>query len=71
MGPSPSSSSPTPPLQQGPPPHQGIPGSSGNTLPSASHLHDVSAIGSGESDHRRHWMPKIEFPRFDGIDVHI
>jgi hypothetical protein len=30
-----------------------------------------SSHGSQELDHRRNWMPKMDFPKFDGSDVRI
>jgi hypothetical protein len=59
------------PLQQGSLPQHGPSGSSGNNFPPASHLLDASVLSTSESDHRRQWMPKMEFPRFDGTDVRI
>jgi hypothetical protein len=32
---------------------------------------DRSHQGNGDSEHRRHWIPKMDFPQFDGTDVRI
>jgi hypothetical protein len=35
------------------------------------HAHASSSTNGLELETRRHWMPKMEFPRFDGSDVRI
>jgi hypothetical protein len=52
---------------QGPPlPHVGA--GNNNSSPPSVAAHDQ---GSGDVDHRRHWMLKMDFSKFDGADVHI
>jgi hypothetical protein len=49
--------------------HQGD--CSNNSSPAHSFHHGGSQCGGSDSEPRRHWMPKMDFPRFDGSDVRI
>jgi hypothetical protein len=72
MGASPTSPTPESPASSTPMQHDGS-RNSGNTSPTALPVHaHVGPRTSGlELETRRHWMPKMEFPRFDGSDVLI
>jgi hypothetical protein len=49
-----------------PPPH--VAAGNNNPLPPPVTAHDQ---GLGDVDHRRHWMSKMDFPKFDDTDVRI
>jgi hypothetical protein len=57
---------PTPPAQPSYGPLHG-------TTPSLhlSHSGGSPALGHMDTDHRRQWVPKMDFPKFDGSDVRI
>jgi hypothetical protein len=40
-------------------------------IPSPVLLVSESPGGMSETDHRRPWMPKMDFPHFDGTDVRV
>jgi hypothetical protein len=72
IGPSPAASasttaSPVPPHPVPPPSHQGGSGIAPTTHPNVG----GSYHSGGDSDMRRQWVPKMEFPQFDGSDVRI
>jgi hypothetical protein len=56
----------------GPLPTSSVPPTQGDSpIPSPVLPTSESPGGMSETDHRRPWMPKMEFPCFDGIDVHV
>jgi hypothetical protein len=70
MGASPSTSVQTPPPPSTSRQH-GYSRNSGSTPSTVPLFHVGQAPSSAECDSRQQWMPKMEFPRFDGTDVHI
>jgi hypothetical protein len=53
-------------------PTSSVPPTQGDSpIPSPVLPTSESPGGMSETDHRRPWMPKMEFPCFDGIDVHV
>jgi hypothetical protein len=70
VGTSPLPQTQSPPASSTPPQH-GHSVNSGNTPLPAPHTHAGQCSGRTDLETRRNWMPKIEFPRFDGSDVRI